>query len=151
MKSRILLLLFALFLLASCLAGCLHGPVTAGPAGTSEAGLARDGYYTRAEDVAAYLQQYKQLPDNFITKQAAMELGWVSHEGNLWEVTDRLSIGGDVFGNREGLLPEAKGRRYFECDVNYQGGFRGPERLVYSNDGLVFYTKDHYQTFEQLY
>ena len=62
-----------------------------------------------------------------------------------------MSIGGSAFGNYEGNLPRASGRRYFECDIDYDGGYRGPKRLIYSNDGLVFYTEDHYKTFEQLY
>ena len=113
--------------------------------------LAENGHYTSPEDVAAYLHVYQKLPSNFITKREAMDLGWESEQGNLWEVTDELSIGGDRFGNREGLLPPKSGRIYYECDVNYEGGFRGDERLVFSNDGLIFYTDDHYQTFTQLY
>ena len=109
------------------------------------------GYYITPEDVAAYLHVYHQLPLNFITKQKAMALGWISEKGNLWDVTDEYSIGGDIFGNREGLLPKQSGRIWYECDVNYQGGFRGAERIVYSNDGLIYYTKDHYQTFSRLY
>lgn len=66
-------------------------------------------------------------------------------------MTDQMSIGGDRFGNYEGALPEAEGRTWKECDVNYQGGYRGSERLLYSSDGLIFYTADHYQTFTQLY
>ena len=62
-----------------------------------------------------------------------------------------MSIGGDKFGNREGLLPKEDGRQYYECDVNYQGGYRGAERIVFSNDGLIFYTDDHYNSFTQLY
>jgi len=62
-----------------------------------------------------------------------------------------LLCGGSAFGNYEGNLPRASGRRYFECDIDYDGGYRGPKRLIYSNDGLVFYTEDHYKTFEQLY
>lgn len=61
------------------------------------------------------------------------------------------SIGGSHFGNYEGMLPEKKGRKYYECDLEYEGGYRGAKRLIYSNDGLIFYTEDHYQTFEQLY
>lgn len=80
-----------------------------------------------------------------------MDLGWESDKGNLWDVTDKGSIGGDSFGNREGLLPKANNRKYFECDINYNGGFRGAERIVYSNDGLIYYTKDHYKTFEKIY
>ena len=109
------------------------------------------GQYTTPEDVAAYLHVFHQLPSNFITKQKAMALGWKSEQGNLWDVTDELSIGGDIFGNREGLLPKKSGRIWYECDVNYHGGFRGAERIVYSNDGLIYYTKDHYQTFTRLY
>ena len=109
------------------------------------------GHYTSIEEVALYLHLYGTLPDNFITKGEAFALGWEPREGNLWEVAPGMSIGGDRFGNRERRLPEKAGRQYYECDVNYQGGFRGPERIVYSNDGLVFYTPDHYETFERLY
>lgn len=62
-----------------------------------------------------------------------------------------MSIGGDRFGNREGLLPDAEGRKWYECDINFSGGFRGAERIVYSNDGLIYYTSDHYESFTQLY
>lgn len=62
-----------------------------------------------------------------------------------------MSIGGNKFGNREGLLPKEKGRTYYECDVNYESGYRGEERIVYSNDGLIYYTGDHYESFELLY
>jgi guanyl-specific ribonuclease Sa len=109
------------------------------------------GRYSTPEDVAAYLQVYGRLPDNYLTKQEAAELGWEASLGNLWKVTDQMSIGGDRFGNREGLLPDAEGRIWYECDVNYQGGFRGAERLVFSNDGLIYYSDDHYQSFRRLY
>ena len=111
--------------------------------------LDADGYYTTPEDVALYIHLYGELPGNFITKREAQELGWDSKEGNLWEVADGMSIGGDRFGNREGLLPEDE--EYTECDVNYNGGFRGSERLGFSDDGDIYYTADHYETFEQLY
>lgn len=107
--------------------------------------------YTTPEEVAEYLYLYGHLPDNYLTKNEARELGWESNEGNLDEVASGMSIGGDSFGNREGLLPKAQGRKYYECDVNYSGGYRNSERLVYSNDGLIFYTADHYESFEQLY
>jgi len=113
--------------------------------------LEESGYYYETEDVALYLHTYDKLPENYITKSEANEMGWDSQEGNLWEVADGYVIGGDNFGNREKLLPIKEGRKYYEADVNYEGGYRGAERLVYSNDGLVFYTKDHYDSFEQLY
>lgn len=107
--------------------------------------------YTTKDEVAAYIHQFKELPPNYITKKEAQKLGWDSSKGNLWDVTDKKSIGGDSFGNFEGLLPKAEGRKYYECDINYNGGFRGSERLVYSNDGLIYYTNDHYKTFQRLY
>ena len=115
------------------------------------ASLAEDGRYYSKEDVCEYLITYGHLPSNFLTKDEAEDLGWVSNKGNLWDVTDRMCIGGDRFGNREGLLPDKKGRIWYECDVNYEGGYRTAERIVYSNDGLIYYTDDHYESFTQLY
>lgn len=120
-------------------------PATTGPR------IAEDGEYTTKEDVAEYLYLYKHLPSNFITKDDAKKLGWVSYEGNLWEVAPGKSIGGDYFGNMEGLLPKKSGREYYECDIDFEGGSRNAKRIVYSNDGLIFYTDDHYESFEQLY
>jgi hypothetical protein len=117
----------------------------------AEAVIVENGKYSTPEEVAAYLHVYGKLPSNFISKNKATQLGWESNKGNLWDVTDQMSIGGDGFGNREGLLPSKEGRRYYECDVNYEGGFRGAQRLVYSNDGLIFYTSDHYASFIQFY
>lgn len=110
-----------------------------------------DGVYSTPDLVAAYIYTFHKLPSNFITKNEASKLGWNSKEGNLWDVTDEMSIGGDKFGNYEGLLPKAKGRQWYECDVNYYGGYRGAERILYSNDGLIYYTDDHYESFTQLY
>ncbi len=110
-----------------------------------------DGTYTSKEDVAAYINTYEKLPSNFITKKEAQKLGWDNSKGNLAEVAPGMSIGGDHFGNYEEKLPEAEGRDYYECDINYVSGYRGSERIVYSDDGLIFYTADHYETFELLY
>lgn len=124
---------------------------TAAPDEAAAAAPDEHGSYTSAEDVALYLHTYGRLPDNFITKQEARELGWEAEKGNLHEVAPGMSIGGDRFGNREGLLPDAPGRTWYECDINYAGGRRGAERIVFSNDGLIFYTGDHYASYEQLY
>lgn len=107
--------------------------------------------YTSKEEVALFIHTYGKLPINFISKKEAAEVGWESSEGNLWDVADGMSIGGDKFGNREGLLPKKEKRQYYECDINYEGGYRGSERIVYSNDGLIYYTADHYDSFELLY
>ena len=79
-----------------------------------------------------------------------MKKGW-DNGGDLWDVLPGRSIGGSGFGNYEGILPEADGRRYYECDIDFRGGSRNAKRIVYSNDGLIFYTGDHYETFERLY
>ena len=108
-------------------------------------------YYYKVNDVALYLHTFGHLPPNYITKDEAKEMGWVSEKGNLWDVADGRVIGGDYFGNYEGNLPEASGRKYYECDVNYGGGYRDANRIVFSNDGLIYYTDDHYKTFKKLY
>lgn len=107
--------------------------------------------YYEAEEVALYIHTYGKLPVNYLTKGEANDLGWDSDQGNLWDVTDKMVIGGDRFGNREGLLPNKASRIWYECDVNYEGGFRNGERLVFSNDGLIYYTGDHYTSFEKWY
>lgn len=110
--------------------------------------IQEDKAYYRMKDVAAYIHFYKKLPKNYLTKNEAKDLGWVPSEKNLWDVTDKGVIGGDNFGNFEQALPESS---YKEADVNYDGGARGPERLVYDEDGNIFYTKNHYETFERIY
>ena len=90
------------------------------------------------------------MPDNYLTKNEAIALGWDSSKGNLWDVADGMSIGGDKFGNREGILPKEKGRVYYECDIDYEGGYRNSKRIVFSNDGLIYYTEDHYESFVEI-
>ncbi len=148
-SNKYLYVLLMLLLTAGLLfTGCSGGSVEDDSSGVD---LDESGYFTAPQDVADYLYLYGHLPDNYITKNEARDMGWDSQDGNLDEVAPGMSIGGDKFGNREGLLPKAKGRQYYECDVNYDGGYRGGERIVYSNDGLIFYTDDHYNSFEQLY
>ena len=120
---------------------------------TEEAGLSieEDGTYTSKEEVALYIHTYGKLPSNFVTKKEAQAAGWDNKKGNLQDVIPGASIGGDRFGNYEGILPDKKGRKYYECDIDYEGGYRGGKRIVFSNDGLIFYTEDHYETFETLY
>lgn len=109
-----------------------------------------DGTYNSAGDVALYLDCYGHLPDNYITKAEARDLGWTG--GSVEQVAPGCAIGGDRFGNREGILPDAKGRTYYECDVDTIGrSSRGAKRLVFSDDGLIYYTEDHYETFVLLY
>ena len=156
-RKCLTLLLMVLLMTALLVTGCASDGADSGtengtePHAAGSVSVTEQGQYTAPQDVADYLHLYGHLPDNFITKKEAKALGWDSQAGNLDEVAPGKSIGGDSFGNREGLLPKEKGRSYWECDVNYEGGHRGSERLIYSSDGLIFYTADHYKSFEQLY
>ena len=112
--------------------------------------IEEDGTYTTKEDVVRYIHTYGHLPENFITKKQAQALGWEG--GSLEPYAPGKCIGGSRFGNYEGTLPEKDGRTYTECDIDTLGAEkRGGKRIVFSNDGLVYYTEDHYETFELLY
>lgn len=107
------------------------------------------GYYYDVESVVLYLNAYGTLPSNFITKSEAESLGWSG--GSVQRYREGAAIGGDRFGNREGLLPKASDRSYTECDIDTDGAdSRGAKRLVFSDDGLYFYTEDHYESFAEL-
>lgn len=110
-------------------------------------GLDEDGTYNSAEDVSLYLYTYGHLPENYITKNEARDLGWSG--GSVEKYAPGYAIGGDKFGNREGVLPEGT---YHECDIDTIGqNSRGAKRLVYADDGRIYYTEDHYETFTLLY
>lgn len=181
MKSPLWKLLAPLLVLVLCLAGCQRPPaetqapeptadleLVTSPAETDPAGTPtpqpsptadpkgndqppeENGSYDSRQDVALYLYFYGELPDNYITKNEARDLGWEG--GSVEEVAPGKCIGGDRFGNREGQLPQANGRTWHECDIDTLGeNSRGAKRIVYSNDGLIYYTDDHYQSFELLY
>ena len=105
---------------------------------------------TDPQGIADYLFEHGELPENFITKKEAQALGWDSSKNYVGDVAPGKSIGGDRFGNYEGLLPEASGRQYYEADCYYEGAERNAHRIVYSNDGLVYYTSDHYESFVEM-
>lgn len=109
-----------------------------------------NGSYTSRDDVALYIHTYGHLPQNFITKKEARELGW--NGGSVEDYAPGKCIGGDHFGNYEGLLPDKPGRSYTECDIDTLGkNGRGAKRIIFSNDGLIYYTEDHYASFTLLY
>ncbi len=101
--------------------------------------------------IADYIFENGRLPDNFITKKEAEALGWDRSRNDVSDVAPGKSIGGDRFGNYEGRLPQKSGRTWTEADANYVSGNRGAERIVFSNDGLVYYTRDHYESFTQMH
>ena len=118
--------------------------------GSGVEAIDEDGSYTSKEEVALYIHTYGRLPGNFITKKEAQALGWPG--GSLEPYAPGKCIGGSRFGNYEGLLPEKDGRTYTECDIDTLGAeSRGAKRIVFSNDGLIYYTGDHYESFELLY
>lgn len=97
-----------------------------------------------------YLYFLHRLPEYYITKDAAMALGWKRGKGNLALVAPGKMIGGDIYKNRNEHLPMSDDRIWYECDVDYLYGFRNTKRILYSNDGLIFYTDDHYETFTEI-
>ena len=114
----------------------------------NDTNISEDGEYCTVNEVAAYIKEYHKLPSNYITKSEAKSLGWQG--GPLKKYAPGKSIGGDVFSNRQGILPKISGK-YIECDINANGTDRGPERIVFSSDGSkIYYTPDHYTTFIEL-
>jgi len=152
MLKKLLSLLLSLLLSVSAAFAFAGEVLVDGEAAMTDEAYVEWGYdYFSPEDVALYLHAFGELPPNYLTKDEARDMGWVSSKGNLWDVGWGFCIGGDIFGNREGLLPDEDGRTWYECDVNYEGGFRGGERLVFATDGLIYYTADHYESFDLLY
>lgn len=110
----------------------------------------KDKAYSSKEDVAAYLIVFGVLPSNFITKDQADDLGWSG--GGLDDYEYGKCIGGDRFRNREGYLPSGDDIEYTECDIDtLHKDSRGAKRIVFSNEGMIYYTKDHYDSFTVLY
>jgi len=121
------------------------------PPADPEPALPEDGQYDDKDNVALYIHLYGKLPSNYVTKKDAETLyGWQG--GALDTYAPGKAIGGNYYGNYEGLLPDADGREWTECDIGTIGQTkRGAQRIVFSNDGLIYYTPDHYESFELLY
>ncbi len=117
------------------------------PMRTKEVGTATDRGFDGAD---AWVMYRQQLPPYYVTKEEARKKGWVPDEGNLADVIPEFSVGGNVYHNKEDRLPRKNGRVWYEADINYIEGYRGHERMLYSNDGLIFVTYDHYQTFYEI-
>ena len=147
MKKRLLAVLALLMLLVVLAPAALAKTIKVDAADYL---VEEDGWYDSMEEVAVYLTFFEELPENYLTKKEAQNLGWESKKGNLWKVADGCSIGGDRFGNYEGLLPDAKGRKWTECDIDFDGGYRNGKRIVFSSDGLIYYTANHYKSFDEI-
>ena len=150
-KGKQILILLLVLLLALCLPACRKKDQSkTEPSGSSqaEASLDRSGSYDQKDDVALYLHLYGELPENYMTKKEARKLGW--NGGSLEDYAPGKCIGGDHYGNYEGNLPSDD--NYRECDIDTLGKKkRGAKRIVYSDDGDIYYTEDHYNHFTQLY
>ena len=149
-KKNLSFIILSLIIISITFLGCSF-KITQETAISEKITLSEDEFYTSKDNVSLFIHTYNKLPSNFIKKKDAINLGWINSEGNLWDITDNMSIGGDSFGNRENLLPYKKDRKWYECDIEYNGGYRNSERIVFSNDGLIYYTNNHYESFEQLY
>lgn len=97
-----------------------------------------------------HLKYNGKLPDYYISKNYAYSKGWENKKGNLQEVLPNYLIGGDIFFNTEGKLPQSKNRVWYEADIDYESGYRNKKRILYSNDGLIFVTYNHYETFVEI-
>ena len=152
-------LLAAVLLLCACSANAIETAKrkknTAAPAVTETPAVAEPtaepGPLDEAQRIADYIFEHGKLPDNFITKKEAQALGWDKYVNKVSDVAPGKSIGGDYFGNYEKQLPVVQGRKYYEADCYYFGGDRNEYRIIYSNDGHVWFTGDHYQTFTELF
>ena len=134
----------------------VKSPVTETPSPTEKGGEVTptpvpEGPITDPQSIADYIFAHGELPDNFITKKEAQALGWDSSRNYVGDVAPGKSIGGDRFGNYEGLLPTGPGITYREADCYYTGKKRNAYRIIYSSNGRVWYTEDHYQTFTELF
>ncbi|MDD3221772.1 MAG: ribonuclease domain-containing protein [Lachnospiraceae bacterium] len=146
----IFLLSLSMLLLAGCSLLEEEDISTGNSAASGTEEIAEDGAYTSKDEVALYIHTYGKLPENFIKKKEAQKLGWKG--GSLEPYAPGMSIGGDHFGNYEGVLPDEKGISYTECDIDTMGAkSRGAKRIVFSNKGNIYYTDDHYESFVLLY
>lgn len=149
LKNIFALFIFAIFLIfTSCNNTSQDDKLIVSTLSNEEASLKEDQFYYSKEDVSKYLHEYNKLPENYITKDDAYNEGWNPKKGNLWEVLDGYVIGGDRFYNREEKLPKDK---YYEADVDYNGGRRNSKRLIFNYKGDIYYTDDHYENFERIY
>ena len=121
---------------------CEYVPMRTKTAGTATE-LGMDG-------ADAYIVRFGRLPNYYVNKQAAQQAGWQTTSKKLSSVLPRKMIGGDVYVNDDFKLPTSSGRIWYEADINYVSGKRNRQRIVYSNDGLIFATYDHYQTFYEI-
>lgn len=97
-----------------------------------------------------WIKYLNELPDYYLTREEAKQAGWKDILGNLAEVASGYMLFGGIYQNRDHQLPEGIGRIWYEADINYTGGYRNKQRILFSNNGLIFVTYDHYKTFAEI-
>ncbi len=97
-----------------------------------------------------WLYYLHELPGYYITKKEAYQMGWDKLQGNLAEIAPGYMISGGIYKNKKKVLPQTKNRTWYEIDINYHSGYRNDHRIVFSNDGLIFVTYDHYKNFIEI-
>ena len=94
------------------------------------------------------------LPNNYITKSQAYSLGWTEGKA-LSNSAPGKAIGGDIFQNSNGILPSSQGRIWYEADIGMDYTMKRSKnpgyRILYSNDGLIYGTFDHYESVFKIY
>lgn len=149
--KKFLSLILCVLLLTGCATGYVEPTTSTTPTNTpivQTISVDEDGVYDDKDHVALYIVTFDSLPSNYMSKKEARKHGW--NGGALSTVLEGMCIGGDYYGNYEGTLPEDD--EYHECDIDTLGKKkRGAKRIIYSDDGDVYYTEDHYDSFVQLY
>lgn len=115
-----------------------------------EAKIAGTATENRTNGADWWLIRFKHLPSYYISQEDAANLGWEAKLGNLSNVAPGKMLAKGIYQNRNGHLPQESGRIWYEADINYKSGWRNDQRILYSNDGLVFVSYDHYQTFTEI-
>lgn len=89
------------------------------------------------------------LPDYYISWEDILALGWKEGKWPSNFAPGKMITHG-TYQNRNEHLPQSPGRIWYEADINYKTGKRNTQRVLWSNDGLIFVTYDHYETFYEI-
>ncbi len=102
------------------------------------------------DDGADYwIKYFGELPKYYVTKNEAKSSGWRQSKSPENYIPDKMIMGG-IYHNKNDHLPNAPGRIWYEADINYYEGKRNGHRFLWSNDGLMFVTYNHYETFYEI-
>ncbi len=131
------------------LAGNLFTSSAEGPHAEKASTVQSNEVINTFEGVADYIVKYGRLPDNFITKAEAAKLGGTrkrqSRRSSAWKKHRRRYL------SKQRKAASRCGRTRMERSRHQLYiGIPGSDRIVYSNDRLVYKTTDHYKTFTRM-